>query len=376
MLKSNMQPLQGNSNRYAFADGLRGLAAWWGVLYHLYHGNHINHLTTFLGEKLTYIFFSIGNLGVPVFFVLSGFVMAITTQNKKFDLSMGWNFFVRRLIRLSPPYYFSIVIAILVMVIKKLILDPGLELPSVESVLAHMLYIQDFLHYPEINVVYWTLCFEIQFYIIFAIALCFAAKIEQRSTKHDFFWILVTLSGLLWLLVPQISNYFSDVINVNRFFLRYWYAFSLGVLIVWGGNKPSPPFRLYVYFYILVILLFGFVHQDLFAQMAAFTAMILMAAQYWSKMNVWLNFKHLQMLGLISYSLYLTHNSVIGVVANIFKKLFTGSLLTECLLLVVSLVACIFFSYLMYWFIEKPSIKMSHSIRQNKETSFRERSIL
>jgi len=356
------QPLSNSSNRYAFADGLRGIAALWVVLYHLYHGNHITLLTNAIGELPTTIFFAIGNLGVPVFFVLSGFVMAVTTQNKSFDVGGAMRFVARRFVRLSPPYYFSILLAISLMIVKKTIVDPALQLPTIGSVFAHMLYIQDFLRYPEINVAYWTLCFEIQFYLVFACILYAATQVGKESKWHHLIVIFTTLAGAIWLAFPELAQYFGEYINTKRFFIRFWYAFSLGALVGWSLNARG--FMLgYIWAYILLIFFIGIFGNDMFAIASACTSFLLMLAQCMNAMNSWLNNKYLQWLGLISYSLYLVHNALIGLTANIMRKLFPSGLFTELALTGACLVVCIIFSYWMYQFIEKPVIKVSQKIK-------------
>ena len=91
-------PLLGAS-RLAFADGLRGLAALWVVLYHASEGGHLTQLKAVLPKLITDLVFNFGHLGVPVFFVLSGFVMAFTVQSETVDRAFAGRFVLRRLVR-------------------------------------------------------------------------------------------------------------------------------------------------------------------------------------------------------------------------------------------------------------------------------------
>ena len=43
--------------------------------------------------------------------------------------------------------------------------------PDARVLAAHLLYLQDILELPQINTVYWTLCMEIQFYLIFCLLM-------------------------------------------------------------------------------------------------------------------------------------------------------------------------------------------------------------
>ena len=61
--------------RFHLIDALRGVAAIWVVLFHAYKGCHIDGLIEALPNYLAYLIFEIGDAGVPIFFVISGFVI-------------------------------------------------------------------------------------------------------------------------------------------------------------------------------------------------------------------------------------------------------------------------------------------------------------
>jgi peptidoglycan/LPS O-acetylase OafA/YrhL len=351
------------SSRFAFADGLRGLAAFWVVLYHLYHGHHIDVLASYVGEILSNLFFIHGNLGVPVFFVLSGFVMAVTTTKKTFNLTTSLRFLVRRFLRLSPPYYLSIIVSLLVLFTKSQSVAPDTQLPSLGSIFAHLLYLQDSLGYPQINVVYWTLTFEIQFYLVFSLLLFLIGRFDSKYIVKQGIIILFTLAGVLWILNPSFNKELSHL-NFFKyfFFIKYWYAFSAGLLTGWIFSF-SKKFTIYSLSYFWIILFYGCMTSDLFAIAVALASMLLSIAIWQGKMNQWLNWSGLQWLGLISYSLYLIHNSVTGVVAFLVRKVLPYGLTTDIVVLMVVITTCLVASSLMYKFVELPVIKMSQRIK-------------
>ncbi|MEO1183425.1 MAG: acyltransferase family protein [Cyanobacteria bacterium J06636_27] len=87
---------------FHFVDSLRGIGAIWVVLYHIYATGKLVDLSNFLPDRLEYIAFKLGNLGVAIFFVLSGFVIAHSLRNAKINPSYVGRFSLRRLLRLSP----------------------------------------------------------------------------------------------------------------------------------------------------------------------------------------------------------------------------------------------------------------------------------
>jgi peptidoglycan/LPS O-acetylase OafA/YrhL len=350
-------------NRYAFADGLRGLAALWVVLYHLLHGDHVSYLSKFLGNMISTIVFEYGNLGVPIFFVLSGFVMAVTTNGKSMKLANSAKFLIRRFIRLSPPYYFSIFLSLIALSVKIKYVDKSVEFPSIESIIAHLFYLQEFLNYKEINVVFWTLCYEIQFYVIFSLVIYLANKYQRDSFQDISILVFFTVLGLLWLWFHSSAGTMETYVNSHKLFLRYWYAFCAGALVAWTITRQNLIFNLYVISFYLLTLISGMILDNHFAIAAGLSALLLHLALHYKKMDSWLNLKYLQMLGLISYSLYLIHNTLLGIIARVVRKFLPPSVLTDIAVLIACLSVCIIVAYVMYQLIEKPVIRMSQKIK-------------
>src|SRR5947199_4447643 len=154
-------------HRLSYADGVRGLAALWVVLFHASEGGHIEHLRGALPNFINVAVFDWGQLGVAVFFVLSGFVMAHTVRKYDFTPAFGGRFMLRRLARLTPPYYASIIFVLTYAVGKAILTGQPVVSPSFSNIAAHVLYLQDIVAETPISVVYWTLCIEIQFYLAF-----------------------------------------------------------------------------------------------------------------------------------------------------------------------------------------------------------------
>lgn len=362
MQQSLINPV--TKNRYVFADGLRGLAALWVVFYHLFHGNHVQLLTEYIGKGLSAILFEYGNLGVPIFFVLSGFVMAVTTNHKVMGAVQSTHFMLRRLIRLSPPYYFGILVSLVLLYVKIHTVEPTIQFPDTSTIIAHLLYLQGFFQRPPINIVYWTLCYEIQFYLVFSIIIYLASRFASPTIKHHMVLIFATLPGLLWLTFAEYIPAWQAYANHHLVFIHYWYAFSAGALVGWLINQTEAVFfRNYTFLFFIWLIVIGAFKGDLFALTAGIAAVALQMALYKNKMNSWLNFKPIQTLGLISYSLYLIHNNLLGIVARIVRKFLAPGILTDIAVASLATVACLVAALLMYQFIEKPVIKLSQRIK-------------
>src|SRR5580765_2120755 len=153
--------------RLVFIDALRGLAASGVVLFHAIEANHVPALRAAMPGWLVSIL-EHGDLGVAVFFVLSGFVIALSLDDKPIGWPTVGRFMLRRSIRLDPPYWAAIVTAISFSVLASAIVrGRPVETFSVGQIVAHLFYAQDFLGYRNINTVFWTLCLEVQFYLVY-----------------------------------------------------------------------------------------------------------------------------------------------------------------------------------------------------------------
>ncbi|NJN31113.1 MAG: hypothetical protein HC824_12285 [Synechococcales cyanobacterium RM1_1_8] len=97
-------------------------------------------------QPLRLLLFEKGSLGVAIFFVLSGFVISYSLRQVKIDRAYVQNFTLRRWVRLSPPYYASMVAAIAIAARSPAqVKGEPLALPSLPSLFAHLLYLQDVL---------------------------------------------------------------------------------------------------------------------------------------------------------------------------------------------------------------------------------------
>jgi len=150
-------------------QGLRAVAAWLVVIHHvmqIFYG--------FNGKDWFSVFFSrYGSIGVDIFFVISGFVIFLSTAGK--DISCA-RFFSNRLIRIAPAYWvYTLLTALLIINFEGLI---PFSLFEMGFLFKSLLFIPALnpsgIGYYPVLTVGWTLNFEMAFYLIFAMALFFS----------------------------------------------------------------------------------------------------------------------------------------------------------------------------------------------------------
>ncbi|MFF5790510.1 acyltransferase family protein [Paeniglutamicibacter sp. NPDC012692] len=203
-----MAPAPAGRERFKLLDGLRFFAAFAVLAYHYIGYSHVRW-----GEPPSELFpvlspiAAYGALGVDLFFIISGFVILMSAQNR----SVG-AFAASRISRLFPAYWF----AVLSTVFLYLVIAPG-KFPTISGgqVLANLTMVQQGLGVKHIDGVYWTLWVELLFYILVCGLICIKPT-ERKIMGFAILWPIVAMisqqadSGFLKMfLSPQNAPLFA-----------------------------------------------------------------------------------------------------------------------------------------------------------------------
>jgi len=347
-------------------DGLRGIAAMLVVFYHLY-GNLQNSVQSWMPDLLAAAFLH-GYLGVHIFFVISGYVIGVSVGDRRVGLGFLGRFAFRRAIRLDPPYWVSLLIAIgLAWLSSYLFPDLAVKLPSLPQVFAHLFYLQNILGYGDIVAIYWTLCLEVQFYLFFVVVILVlqrltrTAAVSELALSAPFFWVFAAV-GLASLVF---SFHLLTNARIPGFFLPYWYEFFLGVLAYWATRGMTRHY--YFIFYFLIVLLLAFYRLDPNTFTCLTTVLFVYAAGMTGRLQSIFSNRPVQYLGKISYSLYLLHPTIGWSTVSLGKRMLGPKLgvASGSLVFVCGVVASVVAAHLLYVAVERPSIGLSHKIRSS-----------
>ena len=176
------------------------------------------HLTVLL--KITNpvkIVASYGYLGVPIFFVISGFIIPYSLYKGNYSINQFFTYIKKRIIRIEPPYIVSIILAISIAYLSsRSPLYKGVPFHfSFLGLLAHLGYLIPFTKFNWAIGVYWTLAIEFQYYIVIGLIISFLIKKENK------FIIYCTI--IMLLILPFIV---SDA----RFLFHFFPLFVAGIL--------------------------------------------------------------------------------------------------------------------------------------------------
>lgn len=324
--------------RDARVDWLRGAAALFVMVYHFFAPLHWSQPPPL---HLAARFASLGWLGVPVFFVLSGFC-----------ITRGWltagvalRFVKRRARRIYPPYLASLAVCLFTAAARLMFtgVNDLAPIPStpLQIIATLSLTTAPATAVPALNWVYWSLSCEVAYYGLLAL-------------------LLLVPSGR-----PRIGGWLAmhamlcaaDIAGLSRegtplFFIGNWPLFALGAGLMLFQASPRwglASMGLSTVHLLALALLgrFSIVHYATLCAMAA----LLLPHRFWSPVPD----NMLPRIGIISYSLYLVHVPV-GVFLLLLpiSKLLAEYRLATAFGLVIAAAGSVIFAWLFHRFAERP----------------------
>jgi len=214
---------------------LRGLAALLVIFVHMHIWEIKNLPTTHVLPDI----FKIGDIGVDIFFLLSGFIMAYVTPKGLNSFSEQKDFLYRRFTRIFPLYWL-----ILFSVLSIRLVKPELVTKDVDILKSIFLLPQDHVLALQVG---WTLIYELYFYLLVSFVFRFNQKFRL--------FIGLTLFACILLI-----NYSLNVPDFNRnrylqlIFSPFNLEFLFGLLLGLRINKLAV-FNKLLSFSILVVAL-------------------------------------------------------------------------------------------------------------------------
>ncbi|MEU6141379.1 acyltransferase [Streptomyces sp. NPDC047081] len=162
-------PLRRERPRLYAIDGIRLLAALMVAVHHYAGTWRVNQPGNAVWDRpasdimpTVFRFASYGWIGVEIFFVISGFVICMSCWGRS-----PRQFFVSRVIRLYPAYWFGIVFTTAVIVAL-----PGVwHRLKLRDILLNLTMLQSGSHVDSVDGVYWTLWSELRFYLLFLVVV-------------------------------------------------------------------------------------------------------------------------------------------------------------------------------------------------------------
>lgn len=305
--------MQQRAIRFDALDSWRGIAALLVALFHFQAG----------GYFFDFPLIRNGNLAVPFFFVLSGFVISHAYRSTLETGNDGLRFMVRRFGRLYPLHIVTLAVLVLLEVAKMMMAArTGLHSSEgafagtndIASLIANVFLLQAIIPFPELtwNASSWSISTEFYTYILFVAVFIPLGKYRLWGSA-----VVFVLSGLLlvWLDTYRTDLNLASGLGMAQcvfgFFagnLTYELYLKLRDTDALHGTAPELLAT------VVMLLLFWFKPHYTTGNILGFSLVILLFSYEGGAVSKWLRVRPLLFLGKLSYSIYLVHFIVFSII--------------------------------------------------------------
>ena len=335
-------------------QALRGVAALMVLVAHLHHyeGEHGAHVPGGM-------FWVLGNAGVDLFFVISGFVMVTVSSGRFGREREAPRFLIRRAARIYPLYWcFSLVILPLYL------LRPGMVNAGGGN--QKIILWRSFLLYPQqappLIAQGWTLSHELYFYLVFACLLMLSES-----------WLLPLC--VLWGALVSFGSVKLDmsIPTINVIANPLTLEFIAGCFIAVAARRGLPRWGLPILLGGSALLVIGGLHttelgtawqRDLYFGIPA-VLIVLGSVAMESRGSTaprWLIVS-----GDASYSLYLSQGLILAAIARTAWKVLPAGIGSNAIILAAMAIAAVIGGFCCYFLLELPLIGMTKKLLARKK---------
>ncbi|MBD1884657.1 acyltransferase family protein [Microcoleus vaginatus] len=312
-----------------------------------------------------------GGFGVTVFFFLSGYLIT-TLLRREYEKNQVINFkhfYLRRIVRIWPGFYLVLFLGTILTLIG--VLAGEIQLPAfLSQVLHYYNYYEAFVTNSGIapgTGVYWSLAVEEHFYCLFPFLYISLLKMRVSPQRQMLIIWGICLAILIWrcVLVFGMGANESRIYHLSDTRID---SILFGCALAVNGNPvldtPYGSDRLWKYFVLpggITILLLSFICRSpefettlrYTIQGIALHGLFIAAIRFpdWGVFQI-LNWNWMRFIGLLSYSLYLVHDTVIHAVYLYLPQI------SVVLRGAISMLICFILAYAIYRYIELPCGKL------------------
>ncbi len=336
--------------RFELLEACKGLAACVIVGHHFCEYSPHSDVADLFAPSLMYGIYNYGLFVVHMFFVFGGFALAITMPNQPISWQKASWTILLRYMRLAPPYLVMLLFLIAASwsTLSRDMNPPLIDSFSIRQLLAHVFFLQDILGYGNLSAGTWYLCIDLQFAALFLLIQSTLHTLG-KSFKKEIFG--PTAMSCFMIPLGIVSTWYWSRDLANDIYVFYFLgSLVLGTLVGWTlqGRIAWWVFPLYA-IAMSTSLFVEFRPRILVALASGLT--IYVVVRYFSKSSVPLP---LLWLGRVSYSLFLIHYLVNGLVLHGLNPWVGSSPFLAFASMIVAFVASLLAAAIMYYCVEAP----------------------
>ena len=292
-----------------------------------------------------------GTSGVDLFFVISGFIMVVTTSATGIGPAEFWR---RRIVRVVPLYWLLTIAMVAVAFVAPQLFKTLKVAPA--TLLQSLLFIPHFSHsFPGVVwpllVPGWTLNFEMFFYAVFGLALL----LPERSRLLPLVALFVALTTIGYAFGP----FASAAAQTYTHPMLLEFAAGASIAAWWlSGRWRLPPATSWALIGAGAVLLVLRDHEPFGTSTQIVGAVLVVIGALDARFASWRS-PLLQALGDASYSLYLTHIFTLGALRVVWTRVVPEppGVVATLVFMAISLVVCAVVGWLVFRWIESPLLQ-------------------
>jgi peptidoglycan/LPS O-acetylase OafA/YrhL len=333
------------TSNFLTIQALRGIAALLVVAYHAFD------MWAVRVEPAAGVSWANGAAGVDIFFVISGFVMVVSSRRTASQPGAGWTFIEHRMVRVVPLYWLlTTAKLILVFFLADLALRSSLDLNYIVRSYLFLPVVDSAGHFRPLLPVGWTLTYEFLFYLLFALAL--ALRIDVLRVLAPGLGLFVVLALL------KTNSWPAWTILFNTIIVEFIFGVLLAKLMLRGWQLPAWSAACLAVSGFALIVAVPVGSENLRALTWGLPALAVVAGAVFLERRVakmiprWLLAQ-----GDASYSIYLTHGFVVAVLGVVFAFFQSSGLQAETVAVAACLIASTAVGTVVYQRVERPSMQ-------------------
>lgn len=357
-LISSLRRVTLSGNYIPEIDGLRFIAIFF-VVVMAHGGTYITNTVSGPQDKFSflYTFLLEGVSGVSLFFIISGFILAVPFAKEKLLQEQRVNlksYYWRRVTRLEPVYIITLVLYFIFRVYFLKHETSGELLPHF---FASLFYVHNivFNDHSLVNGVAWSLEVEIQFYLLMPLfALLY--HIRPQLTRRTVLLVLI-VAGAAYSYINQ--YHIASILDKGCYFLGGMFLADVYIL-----DKKNYNSDIYAAAGIACFAVSLFIPAYYFSMWFCIGKLFLMMGYfYWGIKNIklkkLLSITPLTIIGGMCYSIYLLHPGVIGLLMySIAAYSFSdNSFINGTVHLLITVFSILAVSSVFFVLVEKPTMK-------------------
>ncbi len=388
-----------------YLPGLNGLRAIAALSVFAVHLQQMASLQGHVGPLDLDRWLTNGNTGVALFFVLSGFLLALpflaSSERGVAPPRMG-AYFVRRITRILPAYYLCLFALVAIDALRG-------QSPSINNLLSHLLFVYNINDWQilSFNDPFWTLAVEVQFYLLLPflvlalrplprqviIAAVVALAVATYLVNRELVGFLLERNQwpihftLVWPFAVYISGPDSFVLTYST--LGHLTFFLIGVALaalyptpaaIWNAGLDRASWTAEALFWLSAVTVFVILATPLdealqvpfgrynWPHVPILLALLILATPHTRLARAMLEWRPLWALGVISYGIYIFHYPILQAGDQLMRRLGLDVTAHWRMFALTTLAATAIVSSISYLLIERPVMRWARGAGRARNT--------